>query len=58
MLCKPSHRPFFWLSLFPHEGNISTADQISFTQKSTATPLESTIPMIDQGHPTSEKLGV
>ena len=44
--------------VFPHEGKLVTVDQLSFTRKGHMETTESTVPLIDQVKPPSERLGV
>ena len=44
--------------MFPHEGNLVTIDQLSYTWKSRTKTSESNVPLIDQSCPTNEILGV
>ena len=44
--------------MFPHEGNLVTIDQFSYTRKCYTKASKSNVPFIDQSHPTNESLGV
>ena len=46
----------FRIVVFPHEGKLVTLDQPSFTQKGHMETNESTIPLVDQVTPSSERL--
>ena len=43
--------------VFPHEGNLVTVDQLSFTRKGHMETNESIVPLVDQVKPASESLG-
>lgn len=43
---------------FPHEGNIVTIDQLSFTLKNPNSPTDSIIPSSDKSSPVIENVGV
>ena len=47
-----------WVIVSPHEWNLVTVDQLSFTWKGHMETNESTVPLVDQVKPTSERLGV
>ena len=44
--------------VFPHEWKLVTVDQLSFTRKGCMETNESTVPLVDQVKPTSERLGM
>ena len=47
----------FRVVVFPPEGKLDTVDQLSFTRKGHMESNESTIPLVDQVKPASERLG-
>ena len=48
----------FRVVVFPHIGKLVTIDQLNFTRKGCMETNDSTIPLVDQVRPTSERLGV
>ena len=46
-----------WVVVFPHEGKLVTVDQLNFTWKGRMESNESTLPLVDQVKPASERLG-